>query len=616
MMKGICIRANNEFGFCEEYPNFLPQTWFSCPGLYSNQVFGKYKRICNPYRYGSKFNPIHSETEFIPDGHCVIRYKNRHYEIHCCCYWRFRHNCTIPLDGEMHICANRTEELINGDEKIINTTLQSLPLGSSCFASFHLKVTNEETVHLVSTSYGVPTKTENDTHRCYQYTSTSHAVQCSAIESCPKMCPLLEPFSVNAFQTLTVLCCCDNRKDSMCNMKTEFGQSILTNNGNNYKLPRCAHRHVLQHIFSAKIYANNCIVYYDFTLMKPLNLIYGYNMEFETSAKEIYDSNQEFILADIFQYKNLKNSWTKCCTEVNASIEQIDRITKSSKAWTVGVIKCNSSAEPKCDANLVERINKHRTHYLEYYRNKYGRLCYLKEFAEQHVITNRSLQTTWCYEESFGRGLDFVNKRGFMLEDKKLPPRKICSHRMKTNIRYLNNKMFAHCFMMKQDNGELSAFCCCSSTIDKPCNYISEKYYVARTTVNHTKKALQTREHCLLPDGRRDFCLLAGSHLVICYYIADMKNGKVEGGCALSLTRKFERHKFANICLIKSLYNLAVPVEFLHAADAIKIFCCAGRDDCKESLLEMRRFKRLFESGQFKKVKTLKEEDFAFISSK
>ncbi|VDM10806.1 unnamed protein product [Wuchereria bancrofti] len=246
----------------------------------------------------------------------------------------------------------------------------------------------------------------------------------------------------------------------------------------------------------------------------------------------------------------------------------------------------------------------------------YGRLCYLKEFAEQHVITNRSLQTTWCYEESFGRGLDFVNKRGFMLEDKKLPPRKICSHRMKTNIRYLNNKMFAHCFMMKQDNGELSAFCCCSSTIDKPCNYISEKYYVARTTVNHTKKALQTREHCLLPDGRRDFCLLAGSHLVICYYIADMKNGKVEGGCALSLTRKFERHKFANICLIKSLYNLAVPVEFLHAADAIKIFCCAGRDDCKESLLEMRRFKRLFESGQFKKVKTLKEEDFAFISSK
>lgn len=49
----------------------------------------------------------------------------------------------------------------------------------------------------------------------------------------------------------------------------------------------------------------------------------------------------------------------------------------------------------------------------------------------------------------------------------------------------------------------------------------------------------------------------------------------------------------AQICLIKELYNLSAPVEFVHATEAVKIFCCAGRNDCKESVMEMRRFKRL-----------------------
>ncbi|EFO28094.1 hypothetical protein LOAG_00380 [Loa loa] len=202
MMKGICIRTNKNLGLCEEYPNFSPQTWFSCPGLYSNQVFGKYDTICNPYRYGSKPDQTPSEIKFISDGHCIIRYKNRHYEVHCCCYLRSRHNCAIPLDGEVHLCANGTEEIVNDAEQVINTTIQSLPIGSSCFASFQINITDEETIHLVSTSYGVPKKTGN-TRRCYQYTSKSRSTQCSATESCLKMCPLMEPFPVNVSQTLT-----------------------------------------------------------------------------------------------------------------------------------------------------------------------------------------------------------------------------------------------------------------------------------------------------------------------------------------------------------------------------------------------------------------------------
>ncbi|KAM3728200.1 Polyketide synthase PksN [Dirofilaria immitis] len=649
MTKSICIQTNKHFGFCEEYRSFIPQIWFSCPGLYSNQIvsypfyapcmyhldsysrtsiyagfaiyafldqkerekiFGAYDAICNPYRYGSKSDHTFSKNEFISDGHCVIRYKNRQYEVHCCCYWRFRHKCTIPLDGDMHVCANGTQETIYGTGQFIRSTLRSLPLGSSCFASFRLNVTIEETVHLVSTSYGVSTKNEKGIYRCHQYVSMNRSTQCSAIESCSKMCPLVMPFSVNVSQMFTVICCCDNRKDNMCNIKTDFGQNVLTND-KNYELTKCAHRHILQHIFFSDIYANNCIVYYDFSLMMPLNLIYGYNMEFERSAEEIFNSKEELIVADIFEYKNLKNTWTKCCTEINANKSQIDRISKSVKAWTVAVLKCNGKEEPRCDANLVERINKNRTYYFNYYQNKYGRLCYLKDFIEQRITQSRSLETTWCYEETYGRGLDFMNRRDFMLEDKKLPAGKICSHRLKTKIRYSNGAMFAYCFMMTRNTGETSTICCCSSIIDKPCNFISEKYHIEKTKVYYTRKSFQKREHCLTLDGRRDLCLLAAGEKVICYYIADMKNRKVEGGCALSLTRKSQPHKLANICLIKALYNLAVPVEFLAGGEAIKIFCCSGRDDCKESVLEVMRFKRFFETGRLKMIKTLKEEDFA-----
>ncbi|VDP12176.1 unnamed protein product [Onchocerca flexuosa] len=566
LTKGICVQVNKHLGFCEKYRNFAPENWFSCPGLYSNQIFGEYDMICNPFRYGSKTDQISSKNEFIPDGHCVIRYKNLDYEVHCCCYWRFRHKCTIPLDSTMHVCANVTQDAINGKEQIFDTTLQTLPMGSSCFASFRLNVADDETVQLIGTSYGVPTKTDKNTYRCHQYISTSRSTRCSATESCLKMCPLLTPFSFNTSQTLTVVCCCDNRKDSMCNIKTDFGQNVLLDK-NNYELTKCAHRHILQHIFSSDIYSDNCIVFYDFSLMMPLNLIYGYNMEFERSAEEIYSSKEELIVADIFEY-NLENTWTKCCTEVNATKSQIDRITKSVKAWTVAVLKCNGKKEPRCDADLVEKINQKKSYYFNYYENKYGRLCYLKDFIEKENTRGRSLETTWCYEETHGRGL-----------------------------------------------GEISTICCCSSIVDKPCNYIGEKYHVEKTKVYYSKKILQTRGHCMLPDGRRDLCLLTSEEKVICYYLADMKNRKVEGGCAVSLMRKPERHKLANICLLKELYNLAEPVEYLYAAEAIKIFCCSGRDDCKGSVLEMKRFKKFFETEHSKMIKTLKEEDFAFISS-
>ncbi|CAG9540055.1 unnamed protein product, partial [Cercopithifilaria johnstoni] len=198
----------------------------------------------------------------------------------------------------------------------------------------------------------------------------------------------------------------------------------------------------------------------------------------------------------------------------------------------------------------------------------YGTLCYLKDFDDEGVIEVRSLTTTWCYEETFGQGLE-----------------------------------------------EISAICCCSSIIDKPCNFISEKYYISKTNVYYTRKSLQVRHYCLSLDGKRDICFMGENHKVICYYVADMKNGIVQGGCVLSLTKKSERHKLANICLIRTLYNMTVPIQFLHSAEAAKIFCCAGRDDCKESVMEMRRFKRLFEMGHFKRVKTLKEKDFTFIAS-
>ncbi|MCP9263215.1 hypothetical protein DINM_006555 [Dirofilaria immitis] len=580
MTKSICIQTNKHFGFCEEYRSFIPQIWFSCPGLYSNQIvsypfyapcmyhldsysrtsiyagfaiyafldqkerekiFGAYDAICNPYRYGSKsdhtfskeqasltikccsyrFNSTNNsasvsfytlpqvdhENEFISDGHCVIRYKNRQYEVHCCCYWRFRHKCTIPLDGDMHVCANGTQETIYGTGQFIRSTLRSLPLGSKQCIWLAL--------HMVYRQ-----KNEKGIYRCHQYVSMNRSTQCSAIESCSKMCPLVMPFSVNVSQMFTS----DDASES--------------------------HIRMLYQMITA---------------------------------------------------------WTKCCTEINANKSQIDRISKSVKAWTVAVLKCNGKEEPRCDANL------------------YGRLCYLKDFIEQRITQSRSLETTWCYEETYGRGLDFMNRRDFMLEDKKLPAGKICSHRLKTKIRYSNGAMFAYCFMMTLEyrfingsditdivfEGETSTICCCSSIIDKPCNFISEKYHIEKTKVYYTRKSFQKREHCLTLDGRRDLCLLAAGEKVICYYIADMKNRKVEGGCALSLTRKSQPHKLANICLIKALYNLAVPVEFLAGGEAIKIFCCSGRDDCKESVLEVMRFKRFFETGRLKMIKTLKEEDFA-----
>ncbi|CAG9533059.1 unnamed protein product [Cercopithifilaria johnstoni] len=205
MTNGICIRTNNDYGFCEEYPNFLPQIWFSCPGLNSNQIFGTDNMICNPYPYDSESYQIFSKDKFISDGQCIIRYKDRDYEVHCCCY-HFRQNCTIRLDNKMHICADRTEMAENGiKQTVITTTLQSLPLGSSCFTSFQLNITDEETVHLISTSYGVPTMTRNDIHRCYQYISEDQSIQCSATESCQKMCPLVAPIPANLSHTLTVL---------------------------------------------------------------------------------------------------------------------------------------------------------------------------------------------------------------------------------------------------------------------------------------------------------------------------------------------------------------------------------------------------------------------------
>uniref|UniRef100_A0A915PCY7 Uncharacterized protein n=1 Tax=Setaria digitata TaxID=48799 RepID=A0A915PCY7_9BILA len=642
MTKGICIRTNKDFGYCEEYPYYVPQTWFSCPGLYSNQIFGTYDMVCNPQRYGSEFGQTSSKIGFISDGHCIIRYRIPHYEVHCCCYWRFRQKCTIPVDGEMHLCASGTYQTLSDKEHFIESTLHSLPQGKSCFASFQLNITTEEKVQLVSTIYGVPSKSAKGTDRCYQYISTGHSIRCSATESCSKMCPLVKPFSAGASRTFT-----------------DFGQTVLTNNKKSYELTKCAYRHILQHIFSPDIYANHCIVYYDFSLMMPLNLIYGiiatagYNMELERTAEEIYGNKEELIVADIFEYKSSENkdsgsealglpsntdnsiqnnlwlvitAWTKCCTEVNANKSQIDRITKAVKAWTVAVLKCDGNTEPKCDANLIEKIDKNRTYYFNYYRNKYGRLCYLKDFIEQEITQNRSLETTWCYEETYGKGLDFMNRRDFMLEDKKLPPGKTCSHRLKTKIRYHNDKMFAYCFVMAVNateqllrllitefEEEQTTVCCCSSIIDKPCNFISEKYHVEQTKVHYTRENILKRQHCMLPDGRRDLCSLTTGGKVVCYYAADMKNRKVEGGCALSLNRKFGRHKLASICLVQALYNLASPVEFLSVAEGVKIFCCAGRDDCKESVLEIKRFKRFFETEPLQ-IRALTEKDFAFLN--
>lgn len=59
-----------------------------------------------------------------------MRYKNNDYEVHCCCYWHFRQQCTVLVDGEKHVCANRTTVTISNTEEVITTTVQSLPLGS------------------------------------------------------------------------------------------------------------------------------------------------------------------------------------------------------------------------------------------------------------------------------------------------------------------------------------------------------------------------------------------------------------------------------------------------------------------------------------------------------
>lgn len=48
---------------------------------------------------------------------------------------------------------------------------------------------------------------------------------------------------------------------------------------------------------------------------------------------------------------------------------------------------------------------------------------------------------------------EFRNSRDFMLDNKKIPMGEICAHRSEAKIRYFNNTMFAHCFMMKRDHG-------------------------------------------------------------------------------------------------------------------------------------------------------------------
>lgn len=75
----------------------------------------------------------------------------------------------------------------------------------SCFTSFQLKITDEATVQLISTSYGAAIETENYTHHCHQYITTDDSINCSATENYQKMCPLLEPFQAKVPHTLTVL---------------------------------------------------------------------------------------------------------------------------------------------------------------------------------------------------------------------------------------------------------------------------------------------------------------------------------------------------------------------------------------------------------------------------
>ncbi|VDM99175.1 unnamed protein product, partial [Thelazia callipaeda] len=208
--------------------------------------------------------------------------------------------------------------------------------------------------------------------------------------------------------------------------------------------------------------------------------------------------------------------WTKCCAKINANKVQIDRITKSVKAWTVG----------------------------------YGTVCYLSKKNEINVRQGRSLETTWCYEEVYGHGLNLVSLRDFMLENKKLPADKMCAQRFKAPIRYANSTMFAHCFNMPVDIRQMKTVCCCSAITNKPCNFIAEHNHIERMRIKYTKKKEKNRPHCLLLNGHRESCFTDFKGRIACYYTVDLKRGKVDGGCVLPTAGKKIRNKFADVSII------------------------------------------------------------------
>lgn len=60
----------------------------------------------------------------------------------------------------------------------------------------------------------------------------------------------------------------------------------------------------------------------------------------------------------------------KCCNVSDINETHINHITKSVKAWTVGILKCDGEKESECDAKLIENISKNQSYYVDYYRNK------------------------------------------------------------------------------------------------------------------------------------------------------------------------------------------------------------------------------------------------------
>ncbi|VDM99176.1 unnamed protein product [Thelazia callipaeda] len=128
----------------------------------------------------------------VPDGHCITRYKQNFYEVHCCCDQQYREECVIKTDQENNICATGT--ISESEVAIEKSSIKSLSVASRCVTSFLLNASKNGMIKLVNASYGIPRINPNTgANDCDRYSPKDSVTECTILENCNRMCPLRKP---------------------------------------------------------------------------------------------------------------------------------------------------------------------------------------------------------------------------------------------------------------------------------------------------------------------------------------------------------------------------------------------------------------------------------------